>query len=110
LNRWLDVGGTSAATPQMAGVVALANQLRAAGGKVPVGHLAPALYQLPAADFNDIVPQTFGSGANAVTVGDNLRYGFSVPALPTTAGYDLTTGLGSPKAYSLVHDLATLIP
>jgi subtilase family serine protease len=110
LNRWLDVGGTSAATPQMAGVVALANQLRAAGGKVPVGHLAPALYQLPAADFNDIVPQTFGSGANAVTVGDNLRYGFSVPALRTTAGYDLTTGLGSPKAYSLVHDLATLIP
>ena len=84
--------------------------MRASMGKGPIGHLAPKLYQLPASDFNDIVPQTFGSGANAVTVQDNLRYGYSVPSLPTTAGYDLTTGLGSPKAYSFAHDLATMFP
>jgi subtilase family serine protease len=107
---WSVFGGTSASTPQIAGVVALANQMRAGMGKGPIGHLAPKLYQLPASDFNDIVPQTFGFGANAVTVGDNFRYGYNVPGLPTTAGYDLTTGLGSPKAYSFVYDLATLFP
>ena len=107
---WDDDSGTSSSTPQIAGLVAIANQMRASVGKGPIGHLAPKLYQLPAADFNDIVPQTFGSGTNAVTVGDNFRYGSTVPGLPCTAGYDLTTGLGSPKAYSFVHDLATMFP
>jgi subtilase family serine protease len=107
---WDDDSGTSSSTPQIAGLVAIANQMRASMGKGPIGHLAPKLYQLPAADFNDIVPQTFGSGTNAVTVGDNFRYGSTVPGLPCTAGYDLTTGLGSPKAYSFVHDLATMFP
>ena len=107
---WNGAAGTSVATPQIAGVVALVNQMRASMGKGPIGHLAPKLYQLPASDFNDIVPQTFGSGANAITLQDNFRYCYSVPGLPTTAGYDLTTGLGSPKAYNLAHDLATMFP
>jgi subtilase family serine protease len=107
---WDSASGTSCGTPQIAGLVAIANQMRASMGKGPIGHLAPKLYQLPAADFNDIVPQTFGSGTNAVTVGDNFRYGSTVPGLPCTAGYDLTTGLGSPKAYNLVHDLASMFP
>jgi subtilase family serine protease len=107
---WTGYYGTSAATPQIAGLVALANQMRASLGKGPIGHLSPKLYQLPASDFNDIVPQTFGSGANAVSVGDNFCYGYNVPGLPTTVGYDLTTGLGSPKAYSFVHDLAAMFP
>lgn len=102
--------GTSCSTPQIAGLVAIANQMRASMGKGPLGHLAPKLYQLPASDFNDIVSQTFGTGANAVTVRDNFRYGSTVPGLPCTVGYDLTTGLGSPKAYSFVHDLATMFP
>jgi subtilase family serine protease len=110
LGGWVLVGGTSASTPQIAGVVALANQLRANLGKGPIGHLAPKLYQLPASDFNDIVPQTFGTGDNAVTVQDNQGFFSNVPGLPTTVGYDLTTGLGSPKAYGLVHDLATMFP
>jgi subtilase family serine protease len=107
---WSAIGGTSASTPQIAGLVALVNQIRASLSKGPIGHLAPKLYQLPASDFNDVVPQTFGSGANAVTIQDNLRYGYTVPSLPTTIGYDLTTGLGSPKAYSFVHDLAAMFP
>ena len=107
---WFGASGTSVATPQIAGVVALVNQMRASMGKGPIGHLAPKLYQLPATDFNDIVPQTFGSGANAITLQDNFRDFYTVPGLPTTLGYDLTTGLGSPKAYSLVHDLAAMFP
>jgi subtilase family serine protease len=107
---WDFFNGTSCGTPQIAGLVALVNQMRASMGKGPIGHLAPKLYQLPASDFNDIVPQTFGTGGNTVTVQDNLRYGATVPGLPCTPGYDLTTGLGSPKAYQMVHDLATMFP
>ncbi len=110
LGGWNSVGGTSAGTPQIAGVVALVNQMRASVGKGPIGHLAPKLYQLPTSDFNDIVPQTFGFEDYAVTLQDNFRYGYDVPGLPTTAGYDLTTGLGSPKVYNLAHDLADMFP
>jgi subtilase family serine protease len=107
---WFGCYGTSCGTPQIAGLVALANQIRASLGKGPLGHLAPKLYQLPASDFNDIVPQTFGAGANAVTLQDNSAYGYGVPGWPCTSGYDLTTGLGSPKAHSFVYDLATMFP
>jgi subtilase family serine protease len=103
---WLNCTGTSASTPQIAGLIALANQLRAQNGKGPIGYLNPVLYKLPPEDFNDIVPQTFGP----VTLGDNTQYGSGVPGFPTTPGYDLTTGLGSPRAYKFVHDLADLAP
>ena len=98
---WGAGSGTSGSTPQLAGVIALANQLRAQKGKQPIGYLNPVLYTLPARDFNDIVPQTFGP----VTLDDNTEFGSGVPGFQTTAGYDLTTGLGSPKAYQFVHDL-----
>mgnify|MGYP007051407288 CR=1 FL=1 len=32
--------------------------------------------------------------------------GWELLAFDTTPGYDLTTGLGSPKAYQFVQDLA----
>ena len=88
-------GGTSEATPQWAGIFALANQLRAAAGKGPLGFANPALYANPG-DFHDI------------TTGDNTW----IPADPTQPvipgfsagpGYDLTTGLGTP-------DVAKLLP
>jgi subtilase family serine protease len=104
LDGWVLVAGTSASTPQLAGVIALANQLRAQKGKQPIGYLNPVLYRLPARDFNDIVPQTFGPAQ--VTLDNNELFGSGIAGYPTTPGYDLTTGLGSPKAYQFVHDLA----
>jgi subtilase family serine protease len=85
---WGYVAGTSLATPLWAGLIALADQGRAASG---LGSLdgptqtLPALYQLPAADFHDI------------TGGDN-------PSL-AGPGFDLVTGRGSPIANLLVPDL-----
>ena len=99
---WALVGGQSASTPQLAGLIALANQLRSQKGKGPIGYLNPILYTLPARDFYDIVPETFGP----VTLDNNGLFGSGVPGFSTTAGWDLTTGLGSPKAYQFVQDLA----
>lgn len=103
---WHVIGGTSASSPQLAGLIAIANQLADSSGKKHVGYLNPFLYTLPASDFNDIVKQTFGS----VTINNNTLYGSSVPGMLTTIGYDLTTGLGSPKASNFVTDLVSLLP
>ncbi len=103
---WHIIGGTSASSPQLAALVSLSNQLADGMGKSHVGYLNPYLYNLPGSDFTDIVPQTFGS----VTIADNALYGFDIAGMATTAGYDLTTGLGSPKAYGFVHDLANMLP
>jgi len=60
---------------------------------------------LSASDFNDIVPQTF----NAVTLADNSLFGSGIAGMAVTPGYDLATGIGSPKADKLVPDLANLL-
>ncbi len=107
---WHTVGGTSASSPQLAALVALANQLASQAGKQPVGYLNPTLYTLPARDFNDIVPVTFGTGAGVATLDSNQQFGTGVPGMQTKTGWDLTTGFGSPKAYDFVHDLANALP
>ena len=77
---WFQVGGTSAATPAWAGLVAIANQGLSTGNKGPLSgtQAQTDLYALPSSDFHDI------------TTGFN--------GYPATPGYGLVTGLGSPKA------------
>ena len=103
---WHIVGGTSASSPQLAAVIALANQMRSGMGKGPIGYLNPLLYRLPSSDFNDIVPQTFGSGAGMTTLDSNAEFGTTIAGMSTTTGYDLTTGRGSPKVFQFISDLA----
>ncbi|HEV2390443.1 MAG TPA: S53 family peptidase [Nitrososphaerales archaeon] len=100
------IGGTSAATPQTAGVIALTNQVADMSNKQHVGWLNPALYTLPSAAFGDIVPQTF----NSITIGDNSLYGSGIPGYPATVGYDLATGFGSPNGETFVNDLVSALP
>jgi len=100
------IGGTSAATPQIAGLIALTNQVADNGHKQHVGLLNPLLYTLPSSAFNDIVPQTF----NTVTIGDNSLYGSGIPGYPALKGYDLATGFGSPDGLNFVNDLASALP
>jgi hypothetical protein len=85
---WLQVGGTSAGSPEWAALMAIANQGRALSGKATLDggtQTLPLLYQLPATDFHDII------------AGNN---GF-----PAGPGYDLVTGLGSPIGNFIVPDL-----
>ena len=62
------VGGTSLSAPSWAGLIALANQGRAAAGEATLGSASDptatqeALYSLPASDFNAVT-----SGTNGVT-------------------------------------------
>ena len=104
---WHIIGGTSASSPQLAGLIALTNQLADSLGKPHVGYLNPLLYKLSASDFTDIVPQTFGPGA--VTLADNSQFGSGIPGMAVTTGYDLATGFGSPKADHFVLDLAAIL-
>lgn len=82
---WAQFGGTSAGTPQWAGLLAIANQGRALLGKDTLENAQAVMYAMPSADFHDIV---FGSNG-----------------LPATSGYDLSTGRGSPIADRLIPDL-----
>ena len=85
------MGGTSLAVPCWAGLIAIADQGRAAAGGTTLdgpSQTLPALYSLPTGDFHDIL---ILSGSN----GDDA-----------TSGYDMVTGLGSPNADLLVSDLA----
>src|SRR4029077_4980829 len=92
------VGGTSAGSPQWAGITALANQARSMAGKGPIGDLNPVLYSIfhstrYATDFHDI------------TVGNDQLVGSSV-GFSAGTGYDVASGIGSPIVDQLVVDIA----
>ena len=88
-------GGTSLSSPMWAGLMALTAQGRALAGLTPLDgatQTLPALYgtvsglPVSASDFHDI------------TTGNN---GFAAGT-----GYDLVTGLGTPKAATLINNLS----
>lgn len=96
-----DGAGTSFATPRWAGFLALVNQQASEAGTAPtggIGFLNPPIYQIAetseaANDFHDI------TSGNNLTEGQPVWYS-------AVAGYDLTTGWGSPTGQSLIDDLA----
>jgi len=113
---WGDFGGTSASSPQVAALTAIANASRKAAGKAGIGNLNEAIYAASfprASAFRDVVAHTYGTAPSGV-LQDNRMWvtgadGFVSPGpvvgMPTTVGYDLTTGWGSPKAAGYVAAL-----
>ena len=114
---WGVFGGTSASSPQVAALTAVANQARAAAGKPGIGDLNSVIYSAGfdrSAAFSDVVPHTYGTAASGV-LDDNQMWEYApdgsvhpgpIPGMPTTGGYDLTTGWGSPKAAGYLAQLA----
>lgn len=113
---WHIYGGTSAGSPQIAGLVALGNQLQAAkpGGK-PLGFLNPLIYHVGSGPaFDDVVPVQEGTAASGHLF-DNGMWDYiadgqpvqkdAVPGWPTTSGYDMTTGFGTPRAAAFLQEL-----
>jgi kumamolisin len=91
-------GGTSAATPLWAGLIA-----RLIRAHLPVGYLTPVFYQ-PAANAG---ASTIGALAcNDITKGDNNTA--AAGGYSAGIGYDAVTGWGSPKGDALASLLSTL--
>ena len=102
------VGGTSAAAPAMAGIMALVNQLHGPQGQADFV-LYPLAKQFPAA-FHDVTEGTNAvpceiapASPNCNAVGGQLSYG-ELSGYPATVGYDYATGIGSIDANQLVTD------
>jgi subtilase family serine protease len=103
---WGIGGGTSAATPLTAAIVALVLQQERAAGRPPFGSLSPLLYGLARGPgygsiFDDI---TSGTSSRRPTspLGQSPAGGAAQP------GYDLATGLGSLKAAEFAGAVASL--
>jgi subtilase family serine protease len=101
------IGGTSAAAPTFAAVVALVNQYLGNAAPAGLGNINPSLYPLLGTTaFNDvttgnnIVPCKTGS-TNCPALPAAQQFGFSAGV-----GYDQVTGLGSPNAFALAKALA----
>ncbi|MEP7301165.1 MAG: S53 family peptidase [Caldimonas sp.] len=93
---WMSVGGTSLSTPQWAGLVAVANALRAQDQKPPLGALHSTLYARIAT-----TPGTYAASFGDVSTGANGP----CSTCAAQVGYDIPTGLGTPNVSAL---LATL--
>jgi Pro-kumamolisin, activation domain len=88
------VGGTSAAAPMWAAMMALTNEMSLKMGAFSLGFVNPLLYQT--ASFHDI------------TTGNNDYKNLHGGLYPATSNYDLATGLGSYNAFALAQSLVSL--
>lgn len=93
---WQGIGGTSAGAPLWAALIALADANRACASQ-RLGFVNPTLYRLAGSDqagyFTD------------VTKGNNDYTGTGGGRYPAGSGYDMATGLGTPKAGVLARAL-----
>jgi subtilase family serine protease len=102
---WGIGGGTSAATPLTAAIVALVLEQERVAGRPRLGSLPPLLYGLARGPgystiFSDIISGTSSRRPNT-PVGQSPAGGAAQP------GYDLATGLGSLKAAAFADAVAS---
>ena len=95
--RWLSAGGTSLSTPQWAGLLAVANALRANAGKTVLGAPHSVLYSQVAG-----VSATYAGAFADIASGSNGNCGVCT----AKAGYDTPTGWGTPNASVLLSTLS----
>jgi subtilase family serine protease len=98
---WYPTCGTSEATPEFAGIVALADQV--AGH--PLGLINPYLYQLSARHAPGIVDVVSGNSTVSFRQGGRQHTVFGYRA---RRGYDLASGVGTVNALDFVRELAQL--
>jgi subtilase family serine protease len=89
------VGGTSAATPLVAGMIALWGQQAQKSGLPRPGFVPPLLYW---------IHSHASSAFRDITVGTNQVFG-NVSCCSAAKGFDLASGLGSPLANQIVKQL-----
>ena len=92
---WVSAGGTSLATPQWAGIIAVADAERAQGSLAPLGQPHTQLYHLAAQ------ATVYASDLYDITHGSDGSCGDCYAG----AGYDAPSGLGTPNAAALLAEL-----
>lgn len=102
---WVNVGGTSAATPLTASIVVLAAQAARKAGHANLGTINPLIYAIGTS-------KQYGKVFRDITVGNN-DLGSLIPAeafggnpmgcCPAEKGYDFVTGWGSLKGPAFVR-------
>ena len=88
---WTTAGGTSSAAPLWAAMLADADSTPACRLAGSVGFANPVLYSIAS------VPAEYAASFNDVTVGNNDEYGANHGQFAAGRGYDMATGLGSPR-------------
>ena len=94
-------GGTSAATPLVAALIARINAHRDPGN--PVGYLTPLLYQAAAGG-----PTVGAAGCTDIVDGGNKTA--KVGGYSAGAGYDAVSGWGTPNGVALMQAIAKAAP
>ena len=95
-NLIFQFGGTSAGSPQWAGLTALADQ----AGHHRIGDINPSIYRLARTPL-------YGALFHDITMGDNTFHGpITIDGFSASKGWDAASGLGSPQANHLVPVLA----
>jgi subtilase family serine protease len=95
---WQSIGGTSAAAPVWAALLALVNASSACHSS-PVGFANPALYRAAGS--------AYGSDFHDVTSGNNDLSGTNDGRYPAGSGFDMATGLGTPIGPGLATSLCS---
>ena len=93
---WQAIGGTSAAAPVWAALIALADSSSACSAG-PIGYALPALYGAASSSYAD--------DFNDVHTGNNDFTGTNRGRFAAGGGYDEASGLGSPNATALAASL-----
>ncbi|WP_160148700.1 S53 family peptidase [Amycolatopsis alkalitolerans] len=96
---WTIIGGTSGAAPLWAAIIALSDASQSCAANGAVGLVNPALYQ----NANLLTDVTTGTNV----IPDS---GYTGNLYSAGTGYDLATGLGTPKAPTLVEALCAAKP
>lgn len=90
-NGWTTIGGTSSAAPLWAGILADIDSTAACRAEGGVGFVNPKLYAIAA------VPAEYMASFNDITSGNNDAYGAAGGLFPAGPGYDMASGLGTPR-------------
>lgn len=99
--NWVSAGGTSLSTPQWAGIIAIANAMRAQNAKPALGAPHAVLYgQI------STVAGTYAAAFSDIKIGSHG----TCAACTAKVGYDQLTGLGTPNLNSLLTTLSGVAP
>jgi hypothetical protein len=97
---WSQVGGTSAGAPIWAGIIAAADQARAAHGLTSLGSTQTLSLLYGLSESNGKTSAAYSAAFHDITAGSNF-------VAKAGAGYDQVTGLGSPIGANIVAMAAT---